>query len=76
MGTLSLNRQPVQSSNLRSVGYDPMTKTLEIEFHSGGIYQHSNVSEPIHSALISTPSKGKYFGGYIKDRFSTRKIRE
>jgi len=53
-----------------------MTKTLEIEFHSGGIYQHSNVSEPIHSALISTPSKGKYFGGYIKDRFSTRKIRE
>ena len=75
MEMLSLNRQSVQSSNLRSVGYDPITKILEIEFHSGGIYQYTNVSESIHSALINAPSKGKYFARYIKDRFSTRKIR-
>ncbi|WP_394854027.1 KTSC domain-containing protein [Citrobacter freundii] len=36
-------RQPVSSSNLQSVGYDQATSTLEIAFHSGGIYQYSRV---------------------------------
>ena len=71
----NLNRLPVQSSNLRSVGYDSSTKVLEIEFHSGGIYQYSNVSENVYSALISASSKGKYFASYIKDSYPARKIR-
>ena len=71
----NLNRMPVQSSNLRSVGYDPKTRVLEIEFHSGGIYGYSNVPENIHSTLINAPSKGKYFARYIKDKFPTNKIR-
>ena len=35
-------RQPVSSSNIRSIGYDSMSSTLEIEFHSGGVYQYFN----------------------------------
>jgi KTSC domain len=33
-----MERQPVSSSNLKSVGYDPRSRTLEIEFHNGGVY--------------------------------------
>ena len=69
-----MNRQSVQSSNLRSVGYDSVTKILEIEFHSGGIYQYSNVPPNVYSDLINAPSKGKYFASYIKDKYSTRKV--
>jgi hypothetical protein len=29
-----MERQPVKSSNLRSIGYDAFTKTLEVEFHA------------------------------------------
>jgi hypothetical protein len=67
-------RDPVQSSNLRSVGYDELQKILEIEFNSGGIYQYSNVPREIYSNLINASSKGKFFAHSIKDRFPTRRI--
>ena len=40
-----MNRTPVNSSNLSSVGYDPMSQTLEFAFNSGGIYQYYNVPQ-------------------------------
>ena len=68
-----MNREPVESSNLNSVGYDPSTKTLEIEFHSGGIYQYFDVPENTYSELISAPSKGKYFHKFIKNVYQYQK---
>ncbi|HCJ6423359.1 TPA: KTSC domain-containing protein [Enterobacter hormaechei subsp. xiangfangensis] len=59
-------RQPVSSSNLQSVGYDPATSTLEIAFHGGGIYQYARVPASVHTALINAPSKGQYFDVHIK----------
>ncbi|AYL56885.1 KTSC domain-containing protein [Citrobacter freundii] len=59
-------RQPVSSSNLQSVGYDPATSTLEIAFHSSGIYQYSRVPSAVHTALMNAPSKGQYFDAHIK----------
>lgn len=34
-----MQRQPISSSNLKTVGYDADTQVLEIEFHHGGVYQ-------------------------------------
>ena len=70
-----MNRQPVTSSNLRSVGYDSTSQVLEIEFHSGGIYQYLNVPSNVHSSLLTAGSKGSYFQTFIKDRYAYRKIR-
>jgi len=70
-----MNREPVLSTDLRSVGYDPATSTLEIEFNSGGIYQYLSVPDSIHQNLMSASSKGKYFHKYIKERFTFRRVR-
>lgn len=70
-----MNRHPVVSSNLSSVGYDSVTRILEIEFNSGGIYQYGNVPETVYSGLISASSKGSYFHDNIKDRYGYTKIR-
>ena len=70
----NMNRESVESSDLNSVGYDPSTKTLEIEFHSGGIYQYFDVPENIHSELMSAPSKGKYFHKFIKNVYRYQKV--
>jgi len=67
-------RQPVSSSNIRSVGYDPETRTLEIEFLSGGIYQYFNVPKPIYNALMVASSHGSYFHHHIKDQYRWTKI--
>jgi len=65
-------RKMVNSSNLKSVGYE--NSTLEIEFNSGGIYQYLNVPGTIYSSLMSAPSKGRYLEEYIKPNYQSRKI--
>ncbi|MBI5374534.1 MAG: KTSC domain-containing protein [Candidatus Schekmanbacteria bacterium] len=71
-----MNRTPVSSSNLASVGYDPVNFILEIEFHNGGIYQYFNVPESEFNGLMGAESHGKYFDGYIKKGgYSFKKIR-
>ena len=70
-----MNRQPVSSSNLRSVGYDSSTNTLEIQFNSGGIYQYHGVSLVVYQKLMNAPSHGKYFHVHIKGVYPDTKIR-
>lgn len=63
----------VKSTDLRSVGYDPNSKTLEIQFHNG-LYTYSNVPESVYTSLMSAASHGKYFHQNIKGNYSYRKI--
>lgn len=67
-----MNRTPVRSSNLASVGYED--GTLEIAFVDGGVYQYSNVPEHVYKGLMSADSKGICFHDHIKDRYQTRKV--
>ncbi|HUA68714.1 MAG TPA: KTSC domain-containing protein [Candidatus Saccharimonadales bacterium] len=62
-----MERTPVSSSNIESVGYDAATRTLEVEFLSGSIYQYSNVSAEKFSGLMSAWSKGDYLNYWIKE---------
>lgn len=71
-----MNLIPVNSSDLRAVGYDADTQTLQISFKNGGLYEYKNISESMYRELISAPSKGKYFSHYIRDKtaYPCRKI--
>jgi len=63
-----MTRSPVKSSNLKSVGYDPASRTLEVEFHSGAVHQYHDVA-PEHEAKLRThPSPGAYFHQHIRDK--------
>lgn len=69
-----MNRIPVKSSNINSIGYDEKNKTLEIEFHSGGIYQYLNVEKELYDNIMSASSKGGFFHRFIKDKYHTKKV--
>jgi hypothetical protein len=69
-----MRREPVSSTNLRSVGYDPSSATLEIEFNSGGIFKYSGVPAPVHDSLLSSGSLGRYFSSYIRDVYPCVKV--
>lgn len=69
-----MNRQPVSSSNLRSVGYDPRTHTLEIEFHSGGVYQYFGVPQSVYNGLMAASSHGSYFYHNIRNVYSYARV--
>lgn len=70
-----MERVPVCSSNLRSVGYDIDTRALKIEFQSGSTYLYFNVPEHIHQGLMSAGSKGKYHDDHIKGRYHFTRVR-
>jgi hypothetical protein len=67
-----MNRKPVVSSNIASIGYE--SGTLEVEFTSGHIYQYSGVPSHIHHSLLCAFSKGGYFSEFIKDKYPTTQI--
>lgn len=70
-----MNRVAVQSSNVASVGYDASSSTLEVAFHSGGVYQYFGVPEHHYVALTSgVGSVGQYLARYVKDVYSYRRV--
>lgn len=70
-----MERVRVSSSNLKSVGYDPFSAFLEIEFHNGGVYLYSGVPERVYDQFMAASSKGTYFNDYIKGVYNYRKVR-
>lgn len=69
-----MTRKPVSSSNLRSVGYDIETQVLEIEFHSGSIYQYFTVPESVYINLLKAASLGRFFHYNIKYIYRYRRV--
>jgi hypothetical protein len=61
-----MQRISVVSSNLASVGYESSTGTLEVEFHSGAIYQYAGVPESAYNGLMNAASKGRYLDRSVK----------
>lgn len=71
-----MQRTPVRSSNVASVGYDPNTQTLEVEFHSGDVYQYFGVAEAHFVRLTAgSVSVGSYLNREVKPRYRYRRIR-
>lgn len=61
-----MDRTPVASSNIASVGYEDSSQTLEIEFQSGAIYQYFDVPRVAFDGLIAAGSKGGFFHEQIR----------
>jgi KTSC domain len=61
-----VERQPVKSSTIKSVGYDPKSKTLEVEFNGGSVYHYHDVPKETHEGLVSAKSAGSYLHASVK----------
>jgi len=64
-----MHRIAVNSSNLRSVGYNAQHQVMEIEFHDGSIYRYSGVPVSVYRGLMAAGSKGRYHHAFIRGRF-------
>lgn len=69
-----MDRKPVTSMNLASVGYDAQKKTLEVEFKMGGVHQYAEVPPRVHTELINAPSVGAYFHQNIRYKYPSKKV--
>jgi hypothetical protein len=67
---LGVYRRPVESSLIRSVGYDLASSVLEIEFlERHRLYQYFDVPLSVYSMLMAAESKGAYFNEHIRDMY-------
>ena len=69
-----MNRTPVTSSNVVSVGYDQNTLTLEVEFHSGSVYQYFDVPETVYQEFLAADSHGRYLNRNIRNSYRYAQI--
>lgn len=69
-----MERVPVMSSNVTSVGYDAEKRVLEIEFTGNNVYQYAEVSPEKHRELMASPSIGRFIHQHIKTGHTVSKI--
>lgn len=67
--THAIERQPVVSGNLKSVGFDAATSTMDVEFSSGRVYRFLNVPPTVHKDLIGAESVGSFFARNVRGKF-------
>lgn len=70
-----MNRIPVNSTNIRSIGYDKQTATLEVEFTSGDIYQYFNVPEYLYQQFLNASSYGQFLNDNIRYNYRYQKVK-
>lgn len=69
-----MEREPVNSSNVASIGYDPGSETLEVEFKNTGVYQYLNVPQFMWERLMQADSIGRFFNAEVKNAFPCVKL--
>jgi len=60
--------QPVESGQVKAVGYDADTQTLAVQFRHGkqAIYHYPDVAPETHAAFIGADSLGSFFRDNLK----------
>jgi hypothetical protein len=70
-----MERKKVNSSNIRSVGYDASSQTLEIELSDGTIWEYSRVPSEVHRRCMAAPTMISYYRDNIEEDYSRRRIK-
>ncbi len=70
-----MERKRVNSSRIRSVGYDPKSQELEVEFSDGRIALYSGVSSEVHRQFMAAPSPTSFFEDKIAEDYPSRRTR-
>lgn len=74
LGNLFSGRTIVRSSNLYSVGYNPFTGVLEVQFRNGRVYEYHDVPPAVHDGLMNAHSHGHFFAIFIRNVYPFRRI--
>lgn len=67
-GRPPIELKPVESSQIKAIGYDAETHTLAVAFKYGvgAIYHYPEVQAETHEQFVNAESIGQFFGKHIK----------
>ena len=68
-------REYVTSTSIVWFEFDPRTRTLEIEFISGGVYRYFGVPPAVTDELRTADSQGRFVNEIIKPRYRCERVK-
>ncbi len=69
-----MERKSIESSMIRSIGFDSESSILEIEFNSGAIWQYFDFPESEWYEFENAESQGKYFNREILNQYAESRV--
>lgn len=69
---MTVEMQPVVSSNVEAVGYDDETNELHVRFKSG-LYIYEGVDRGTYDGLLAADSPGRYVNSVLKGAYNSRR---
>ncbi|HEX7054022.1 MAG TPA: KTSC domain-containing protein [Burkholderiales bacterium] len=70
-----MERKRVNSSKLRSVGYDEKSRTLEVEMANGRVYQYTGVYPEVYRRLMAAPNPTSFFDDRIAEEYTAKPVK-
>ncbi|MGB7182890.1 MAG: KTSC domain-containing protein [Burkholderiaceae bacterium] len=65
-----MQRQKLHGGKLRSAGYDPVARELEIEFSNRDVRIFIGVPDDVWRRLLSAPNPATYYEDRIEDEYA------
>jgi len=69
-----MQRKRVNSSKLRSVGYDEKSRTLEVEMSTGQVFQYSGVYPEVYRRFMAAPNPSTFFDDKIAEEYAAKRV--
>jgi len=69
-----MERKRVNSSKIRSVGYDEKSQVLEVELSNGQVYQYVKVYPEVYRRFMASPNATSFFDDKIAEDYTGRRV--
>ena len=69
-----MERKRVNSSKIRSIGYDEKTMTLEVEMSNGQVWQYTKVYPEVYRRFMAAPNPTSFYDDKIAEEYTGRRI--
>ena len=69
-----MERKRVNSSKVRSIGYDEKTQTLEVELSNGQVYQYVKVYPEVYRGFMAAPNPSTFYDDKIAEDYTGRRV--
>ena len=68
-----MDRKRVNSSKIRSIGYDEKSQTLEIEFTNGQVTQYVKVYPEVYRRFLAAPNPTTFYDDKFAEAYTGRR---
>jgi hypothetical protein len=69
-----MERKRVNSSKIRSVGYDEKSQTLEVELSNGQVFQYVQVYPEVYRRFMAAPNPTSFYDDKIAEDYTGRRV--